>query len=621
MNLIRIDVEKCTNCQQCARACPVHAIRIVAANEPPVVEHNRCIGCGTCVRACADGAITYVESISQVRQMLQSSEKVAALVDPSISGEFPDITDYRKFVEMIRQLGFEIVADASFGVDLVARAYRNLFERARGKFYLTANCPAMVSFVTKFYPHLTDNLAPIVTPMEAMAGVMRQKFGKELRTVFIGPCVAAKDYAGKDGEKSVDAVITFTELRALFLENNINESQLEYSDFDPPHGRMGSLYPISSGILEAGGISQHLIDGTALTAEGDPEALQAVASFSKNIDQIRHHFNVFYNQGCVMGPGMTAGGDKHLRDALVTGYSQRRLAGTDEAVWQIAMQDFAELNLSRLHEPDDQRLPDPPQKRIDEVLALLGKSDKDISTESCHGCGFESCHAFAKAVAQGLIRTDMCQEFNIKNKNNYITTLRESNTRQTLELDKLKLDLVELRANSELINDKLETSRAILNQIPSGVVIVDEKLKILSSNHSFIELLGDEAHEIDDIIPGLRGANLKTLVPVQFYKVFQNVLDTGQDILSRDVKIEEAFLNLSVFSIKQGKVAGGIVRDMFSPEVRNEQIIQRMTEVIDQNLEMVQQIGFLLGEGASKTEAMLNSIIQLHRKKKGEARG
>jgi sensor histidine kinase regulating citrate/malate metabolism len=223
-------------------------------------------------------------------------------------------------------------------------------------------------------------------------------------------------------------------------------------------------------------------------------------------------------------------------------------------------------------------------------------------------------------VAQGLTRTDMCQEFNIKNKNNYIVTLRESNTRQTTELDKLKLDLLELRANSELINDKLETSRAILNQIPSGVVIVDEKLKILSSNHSFIDLLGDEAREIDDIIPGLRGANLKTLVPVQFYKVFQNVLDTGEDILSRDVKIEDAFLNLSVFSIKHGKVAGGIVRDMFSPEVRNEQIIQRVTEVIDQNLEMVQQIGFLLGEGASKTEAMLNSIIQLHRKKKGEGR-
>jgi len=32
--------------------------------------------------------------------------------------------------------------------------------------------------------------------------------------------------------------------------------------------------------------------------------------------------------------------------------------------------------------------------------------------------------------------------------------------------------------------------------------------------------------------------------------------------------------------------------------------------VIDQNLELVQQIGYILGEGASKTEKMLNSIIE-----------
>ncbi len=86
-----------------------------------------------------------------------------------------------------------------------------------------------------------------------------------------------------------------------------------------------------------------------------------------------------------------------------------------------------------------------------------------------------------------------------------------------------------------------------MNQIPSGVVIVDERLKVTSSNRSFIELLGDDIKEIDDIIPGLRGADLKTLVPVQFYKLFQNTLETGENIISRDVEIEESLLNVSVF--------------------------------------------------------------------------
>jgi len=38
-----------------------------------------------------------------------------------------------------------------------------------------------------------------------------------------------------------------------------------------------------------------------------------------------------------------------------------------------------------------------------------------------------------------------------------------------------------------------------------------------------------------------------------------------------------------------------------------------VTDVIDKNLSMVQKIGFLLGEGASETEQMLNSIIELYK--------
>jgi hypothetical protein len=49
---------------------------------------------------------------------------------------------------------------------------------------------------------------------------------------------------------------------------------------------------------------------------------------------------------------------------------------------------------------------------------------------------------------------------------------------------------------------------------------------------------------------------------------------------------------------------------MYVPEVRKEQILSRINDAIDENLEMVQKIGFLLGEGAARTEKMLNSIIQ-----------
>jgi len=87
-------------------------------------------------------------------------------------------------------------------------------------------------------------------------------------------------------------------------------------------------------------------------------------------------------------------------------------------------------------------------------------------------------------------------------------------------------------------------------------------------------------------------------------------------VMNKDVPLEDGLLNVTVFPIKSRRVAGAIVRDMFLPEVQQEEVINRMTEVIDENLSMVQQIGFLLGEGASKTEKMLNSIIQSYKTKK-----
>ena len=118
---------------------------------------------------------------------------------------------------------------------------------------------------------------------------------------------------------------------------------------------------------------------------------------------------------------------------------------------------------------------------------------------------------------------------------------------------------------------------------------------------------------MDEVIPGLVGADLKTLVPVDFYKLFTYILESGDEVLTRDVRYDDNLLNVSVFTIKKGKIAGAIVRDMFTPEVRKEEVVKRVGEVINNNLEVVQKIAFLLGESASETERMLNSIIEFYK--------
>jgi len=71
----------------------------------------------------------------------------------------------------------------------------------------------------------------------------------------------------------------------------------------------------------------------------------------------------------------------------------------------------------------------------------------------------------------------------------------------------------------------------------------------------------------------------------------------------------------SIFPIKKNKMCGAVIRDLYSPEVQGEEVTNRVSEVIDKNLEMVQKIGFLLGEGAAETEQMLNSIIESYRQR------
>jgi hypothetical protein len=514
---------------------------------------------------------------------------------------------------MIRHLGFTYVSEVSFGVDLVAEQYQKLLEDFHGKYFITANCPAVVSFIEKFYTELINNLSPIVSPMIATAITIRKKYGSDVKVVFIGPCIATKDEALRfDGDSRIDSVLTFVELRELFNEFNIRESQLEFSEFDPPFGYKGSLYPLSEGIMQVAGLSQDLLTGRVITTEGRNNMLDAVKEFNSRIDMIQRHFNIFYNEGCLMGPGTSPGGEKFLRRTLVTDYANKRLKDFDLSTWQQEMKHFNKLDLSRQFIEDDQRLPEPSEEKVKEILKVIGKDDQIENEIGCESCGYTSCREFAITIAQGLATTDMCHIYSTQNRQEYIKSLRATNEKLAKTQAALKESEEKTKHEQETEKEASETMSATLQKLVSGVVIVDENLKILQSNKAFIRILGEDAALVDEVIPGLSGADLKSLLPVHFYKLFSYVLNSDDEIVSKDIQYGENTLNVSVFPIRKNRFAGGIIRDMYTPEVRKEQILQRLTEAIDENFDMVQKIASLLGEGAAKTEKILRAVIESH---------
>jgi iron only hydrogenase large subunit-like protein len=610
-----IDDEKCRNSYSCVRVCPVNAIEVRSQKPHPAILTERCIGCGLCFVSCSPRAIGFRDSKEEVKKLLSSGRKTAALVEPSIASEFDDITDYRKFVTMIRSLGFDYVHEDSFGVDLIAARYADLFSESGGKYYITANCPSIVKLIEKFNPELVPNLAPLVSPMIATAMVVKELYGPDIATVQIGPCIDAKDEAliYKSG-KLVDGVLTFIELRQLFDEFKIQERLVRMSEFDPPYGYWGALYPLPAGIIQAGGIKRDMVSSSVITASGKEDILEAINDFDKYIDTIHHHFNLFFCHGCLLGPGMENHTERFRRRSLVRRYTEKRVGKLDKALWQKNMDKWSKLDFSRTFTPDDQRIPEPPQEAINEVLKIIGKENPDDEV-NCGACGYMSCRDFATTVAKGLAIPEMCHTFNLRNKQEYIETLRQTN-RKLAETKKALKESEELaRREKEVAQNASDMMNNMLEKLPSGVVIVDNNLKILHSNQSFINIIGEDAKAISEVIPGLAGADIKTMIPFNVYNMFTFVLKEDEPVVSKDVQFEEKMLNISIFPIKKNKMCGAIIRDLYSPEVQGEEVTSRVSEVIDKNLEMVQKIGFLLGEGASETEQMLNSIIESYKKK------
>ncbi len=614
--VLYINDSRCRNSYSCVRVCPVNAIEVKPQRAHPFIIPERCIGCGLCYVSCSPHAIEFRDSIDNVKALLKSGRPTAAIVDPSISSEFEDITDYRKFVAMIRSLGFTHVHEVSFGVDLIAQAYAKLFSRAEGKYLITANCPAIVKLIEKFHPEMIPNLAPLVSPLVATAMVVREIYGDDAAIVHIGPCIDAKDEVlqYRDGNL-IEAVLTFVELRRMFDEFSIQERLVKLSDFDPPHGNLGALYPLPPGIIQAAGIKRDMVSSSIITASGKEDILEAVNDFDKYIDTIKHHFNLFFCHGCLLGPAMQQHKERFKRRALVRKYAEKRSAMIDKDQWKKDIEKWSKLDFTRSFINDDHRIPEPPEEAIMEVMKIVGKDDPNDEV-NCGACGYLSCHEFASTVAKGLAIPEMCHTFNLRNKQEYIETLRQTNKKLAETKKALKESEELARKEKEIAQSASDMMNNMLEKLPTGVVIVDNNLKILHSNQSFINTIGEDARTIADIIPGLAGADIKTLIPYNVYNMFSFVIKEDEPVVSKDVHFEDRMLNISIFPIKKNKMCGAIIRDVFSSEVQGEEVINRVSEVVEKNLEMVQKIGFLLGEGASETEQMLNSIIESYKSRK-----
>jgi signal transduction histidine kinase/iron only hydrogenase large subunit-like protein len=415
--------ERCRVCYTCVRECPAKAIRINEGQAEVLAE--RCIGCGNCVRVCSQGAKRVVSSLGRVEELLGRGGRTVALLAPSFPAEFTDC-DERQLVGLVRALGFAGVYEVGFGADLVARRYRQLIDIGGTRPFIATTCPAVVLYIEKYYPHLVPSLAPVVSPMVAMARVVRRiHAAAPVGQVFIGPCIAKKseavDVLAADG---VDAVMTFAELRELCARRGLAPAAVPPADFDPPRAGLGAIFPISRGLLQAAGVREDLMADEVVTSEGHADFTEAIKAFEAHALDARL-LEVLACDGCIMGAGMTTQAPLFRRRSQVSRHVRVGLLAHDEEAWRGEMARYADLDLGRSFAAQDQRLPPPSEDDLAAVLAQMGKHETKDEL-NCGACGYATCREHATAILRGLAEDKMCLPYTIEQLRGMVEELAHS---------------------------------------------------------------------------------------------------------------------------------------------------------------------------------------------------
>jgi iron only hydrogenase large subunit-like protein/nitrogen-specific signal transduction histidine kinase len=500
--------ELCRTCYTCVRECPAKAIRIVGGQAEVIVE--RCIACGNCTKVCSQGAKVFLNTTDRVLNLLEKEPKVAAIIAPSFPAEFSDIADFRTLIGMIRSVGFEYVAEVSFGADLVADRYKKLVTESRD-YYISSDCPSIVNYIKFYHPALVDRLAPVVSPMVAMSRVVHEKYGADTKIVFIGPCIAKKAESSE-----IDEAITFTELRELLTQLGISQSGVTPSDFDPPAGGRGAIFPVRRGLLQTANINDDVITGNIIAAEGRIGFQEALKEFEAGLIKAQH-MELLCCEGCIMGPGLSKNGKQYNRRALVSTYANTKMLAIDHNAWQKAFDEYSVLDLSNRHKSEDHRFDLPEEKDINEVLISMGKKTKKDQLD-CGACGYESCVEHAIAIKKGLAEVEMCLPYTIEKLHKSVKDLALSNEKLSSMKQALK--------QSEKLAHMGQLSAGIAHELnnPLGVVIMYSNILLEESKmddpvREDLKLIVEQAGRCKKIVAGLLNFARKNQVNHQLVSI------------------------------------------------------------------------------------------------------
>ncbi|MGA2401766.1 MAG: [Fe-Fe] hydrogenase large subunit C-terminal domain-containing protein [Syntrophobacteraceae bacterium] len=551
---------ECQDCFKCIRECPVKAIKV--ENACAAVIPDLCIMCGHCVEICPNGAKHVRDDLKLARRLLTEKEQVYASLAPSFVSEFPDIPA-SAVIGALKKLGFKGVSETALGAERVSGSSARLLQDRTPRVIVSTACPVVVNYIGKYYPQYVNCLMPHVSPVIAHCEMLRETYGASIGIVFFSPCIGKKGEADSN-PYLLDVALTFEDMRRWMVEEGLSfetGSGGSERSFVPYSAREGALYPVDGGMMAGIKANCSIMEAECMAFSGIRNIKKAISG----LNEIRLSHPVFLELlacegGCVNGPKASQRHATAWKRCQIIDYAKYPGAEIPRPLEAPRTAGLA---------PDPVPVKEYNDKIMKQALQTVGKYGPEDEL-NCGGCGYDNCREFAKALIDDKAEKVMCAA--------YMRKLAQKKT------------------------------NALMEKVPSAIVLVDEEIRIIECNLNFARVLGPDVERAFRMKPGLEGVFLREIAP--FHSLFKTVLEKAEDTLNRDLRHKKSVLHVDIFSIEKHRVVCGIFQDITKPTIHKEAMIQKAQEVIKKNLATVQQIAYLLGENAAESEVILNSIIQ-----------
>ena len=565
IEIIVFKATKCKHCYKCVRYCEVKAIQV--KDERAVIMPDKCILCGHCLKICPQSAKTLKSDLDLVKGFIARGDRVVVSIAPAYMGLLKYKTIGQVRSALIR-LGFEDVRETSEGAAFVTAEYARLLEEHAMENIITTCCPSVNDLVEIYYPELVPYLAPVVSPMIAHGKLLKEELGRDVRVVFLGPCIAKKkESLDMRHQGFIDAVLNFNDINRWLDEENIVIEDCEdmpFTRFDP---KVNRLYPVTNGVVSSVLATEPEKDGyRKFYVHGVSNCIDLCKSMARG--EIKGCF-IEMNMcsgGCIKGPTVNDESISRFKVKLDMEEAIAREPASGKAmepVWEKVS--FRKRFVDR--SPKD---PMPTEEQIREILRMTNKTRPEDEL-NCGACGYPTCRDKAIAVFQHKAEVSMCIPF---------------------------------------MHEKAESmANLVMETSPNIVLIVGEDMRIL---------------EYSDVGEKYFGKTRSEALQMYLYEFidpadFQWVFETHQNIHGKRVNYPEYHLSTLqniVYIEKENAVLATFI-DITKEEEqaredyeKNLETIDLAQKVIHKQMMVAQEIAGLLGETTAETKTTLTKLCQ-----------